>query len=780
MRSLIGLVFAGAVLFLPSVASAATYYVDATGGNDSNNGTASTTAWQTLTKVNGSTFAPGDFILFKRGVTFMGNLVVGQSGTSGKPSTIGAYGSGGRPLLNAAGNNHGVDIRTNKSYITIQGLDVRGATLNQILLLSSVSNVIITDCYVVGGSNGAYTLQTGNFSNVLISDSYATGYTGTGVRLQTSTSFTDVTIDNVIASSTIGTSGFASSAATTTRLSIIDSDFSHHVSHGINIPSATSTDFIIRNSTTTDNGGTGIQIGGGAKAGTELSGIYSAGNDVSGLNFTLGTGSVHSDIDIEDSVFEGNASNGIAISSGSSGAFMSDLSITKVVASDNGGDGILFSGNGDELAFTDITANGNGGSGVVFSTSGSAGMTDVSLIDSQTSDNGVNGVSFSGSGTGSNGTVMDIVAERNLNDGYNVHGAWSNVIFDRTSAIENGVDGDGADGDGYSYHDSSSGIIRNSIARDNKKSAIAQVGTASTTIYNNLFTHETNGTLPLVALLDGTTHSVYNNTLYCAAQTGTGLSIDETSTVTVHNNIVHGFDLGIRKAATATLVEDYNLAYGAGTANFSDFTQGPHSLSADPRFSDPEEDDFRLEGSSPAINAGTSTPYAATDILGNPVYGPARDIGAYEYQSEPDVIDSEDEDEGGSSRSGQRRSSPSPLSDSAIAAGTQGDVSSLILSNRSLFTAAKEQGIVLPAFVLQILGFTAPVPSFIRDLTIGSSGADVIALQTTLISKGFSIPAGATGYFGEQTRAALAEYQAANGIMPAAGYFGPKTRAVLN
>jgi peptidoglycan hydrolase-like protein with peptidoglycan-binding domain len=70
--------------------------------------------------------------------------------------------------------------------------------------------------------------------------------------------------------------------------------------------------------------------------------------------------------------------------------------------------------------------------------------------------------------------------------------------------------------------------------------------------------------------------------------------------------------------------------------------------------------------------------------------------------------------------------------------------------------------------------------SFSRDLTIGSTGADVTALQNWLISKGFAIAAGATGYFGAQSQAALAKYQAANGISPAAGYFGPITRAKVN
>ena len=70
--------------------------------------------------------------------------------------------------------------------------------------------------------------------------------------------------------------------------------------------------------------------------------------------------------------------------------------------------------------------------------------------------------------------------------------------------------------------------------------------------------------------------------------------------------------------------------------------------------------------------------------------------------------------------------------------------------------------------------------TFTRSLTIGSTGADVTALQNWLIGKGYTIPAGATGYFGAQTKAALAAYQSAKGISPAVGYFGPITMASVN
>ncbi len=60
------------------------------------------------------------------------------------------------------------------------------------------------------------------------------------------------------------------------------------------------------------------------------------------------------------------------------------------------------------------------------------------------------------------------------------------------------------------------------------------------------------------------------------------------------------------------------------------------------------------------------------------------------------------------------------------------------------------------------------------SLTLGSKGADVTALQDYLKTTGhFTFAGGATGFFGSITQAAVAAWQAANGVSPAAGYFGP-------
>ncbi len=72
--------------------------------------------------------------------------------------------------------------------------------------------------------------------------------------------------------------------------------------------------------------------------------------------------------------------------------------------------------------------------------------------------------------------------------------------------------------------------------------------------------------------------------------------------------------------------------------------------------------------------------------------------------------------------------------------------------------------------------------TFTMDLTVGSTGPQVVALQQMLVAKGHLVmPAGvAMGYFGSLTQAAVAKWQAANGIAPAVGYFGPISRAKAN
>jgi len=73
----------------------------------------------------------------------------------------------------------------------------------------------------------------------------------------------------------------------------------------------------------------------------------------------------------------------------------------------------------------------------------------------------------------------------------------------------------------------------------------------------------------------------------------------------------------------------------------------------------------------------------------------------------------------------------------------------------------------------------------VRDLDLGMSGDDVLQVQNYLITQNVGPAAralkanGASGYFGELTKAAVIEFQKAKGITPTSGRVGPLTRAAM-
>jgi hypothetical protein len=84
-------------------------------------------------------------------------------------------------------------------------------------------------------------------------------------------------------------------------------------------------------------------------------------------------------------------------------------------------------------------------------------------------------------------------------------------------------------------------------------------------------------------------------------------------------------------------------------------------------------------------------------------------------------------------------------------------------------------------------GTGAACYAWTRALTVGSNGADVMALQqflnsdasTMVAASGAGSPGNETMTFGPATKAAVIKFQVKNGITPAAGYFGPISRAAV-
>jgi hypothetical protein len=112
----------------------------------------------------------------------------------------------------------------------------------------------------------------------------------------------------------------------------------------------------------------------------------------------------------------------------------------------------------------------------------------------------------------------------------------------------------------------------------------------------------------------------------------------------------------------------------------------------------------------------------------------------------------------------------------------QAQVDILLAAVRALLVQAKSAGLSLSFETNPVV---KPVSYFAQNLSLGSKGSDVSALQAFLITKKVGADSeklsmtGATGYFGTITQRALIEFQKNMGIMPASGYFGPKTRAYI-
>jgi hypothetical protein len=92
-------------LFAATITNAKNYYISST-GNDANTGLNELSPWKTINKLNTSfgSIAAGDSILFKKGDTFYGTILVGKSGTRALPIIISAYGTGIKPTISGFTN----------------------------------------------------------------------------------------------------------------------------------------------------------------------------------------------------------------------------------------------------------------------------------------------------------------------------------------------------------------------------------------------------------------------------------------------------------------------------------------------------------------------------------------------------------------------------------------------------------------------------------------------------------------------------------------------------
>ena len=198
----------------------ADYYVS-TSGSDANPGTQAL-PWQTISKVNSTTFGAGDRIFFQGGQTFTGPLIfTASAGTSANPIVIGSYGIG---VATISSTGDGIDITDTQGFL-ISSLILNGGnhstnTGRGIYLLNdltgnvtlgpvSINNVTISNftyegiaIYGLNGSSGWNTITITNSTSYGNRDGIQSYATANGA-------IQNVVIDNVVAHDNPGTSGYS-------------------------------------------------------------------------------------------------------------------------------------------------------------------------------------------------------------------------------------------------------------------------------------------------------------------------------------------------------------------------------------------------------------------------------------------------------------------------------------------------------------------------------------------------------------------------------------------
>ncbi len=178
------------ILFVCFVNSthATNYYFSSVSGDDnrsSSQATSSSTPWKSINKLNSffSSLKPGDAVLFKRDETFYGSIVVNKSGTSGSPITIGAYGSGNRPIITSFVSLSGWN--SNSSYNGVYDCDANSALGSQLnmVIVNEVERGMGRYPNATGSNKGYLNFEAHSGTSSITDNDLSTGTNWTGAEL---------------------------------------------------------------------------------------------------------------------------------------------------------------------------------------------------------------------------------------------------------------------------------------------------------------------------------------------------------------------------------------------------------------------------------------------------------------------------------------------------------------------------------------------------------------------------------------------------------------------
>lgn len=105
-------------------------------------------------------------------------------------------------------------------------------------------------------------------------------------------------------------------------------------------------------------------------------------------------------------------------------------------------------------------------------------------------------------------------------------------------------------------------------------------------------------------------------------------------------------------------------------------------------------------------------------------------------------------------------------------------------ASRVIIAGASVSAVVAFVFAVFASNVYALSPNILvgQDMTVGSTGQNVVVLQGLLSERGYlNVPRGvAYGYYGSLTKDAVARYQSTHSVSPPAGYYGSITKSAMH
>jgi hypothetical protein len=615
-----------------------TYYVDATSGNDSDDGRTDANAWQTVAKVNAASLPAGCTVLFKKGETWREQLVP-QSGTDGLPITYGAYGSGNKPKFLGSVTRSATGEWTDEgSNIWRTGdLTVTGSELLPNPSLDTNADDWYAYFFTGGGAAGSSTRDTTTFDS-----------TPASFRVDCTTNGSSTSAIQVY------TAPFSITSGTSYKMTFAAKSTSAFTLHNINIlknsspytqyqDAITKTNFDIttsfqtftvyfRASSTATDARVDWYMGGllpdgesfhidtvSVKAVTETPLFYDVGNIIMDTETAFGSKVWNEgDLNVQDEFWYDEDTWHLKMYSTQNPA--TEHTGLELALKQNG---IQITSN-DYIILQDLDLRYWAAHAIQAST-GASNITvkdcDISYIGGADQYGGANTVRY-GNGIEWWQGCSDMLVERCL----------------ISQCYDSGVTSQGLN-DGYTAERQ---IFRNNVIKDCENAFEFWHRAGATTVDDITFDNNT-------CIRGGGAWS------HSQRPDVRGLAIDihlntaTTTNVKFRNNILYEGTEGLVRWNNSDDVNDvaldYNCFYqssgdivivrnGASyeMADFADYqndeSQDANSVATDPLMTDPDNDDFSLQGESPCLNAGTDVG-TSTDLNGN-ILDVVPDMGAYQ------------------------------------------------------------------------------------------------------------------------------------------------------